>query len=389
MLKFFKKYSKWVSVFILGVALIAVYKTFNSFEFLGNLLYTVVKAVSPFILAFVVAYLLNIPITKLRGLIEKRVKVEFIRKHSLAFSIAAVYVLALVAVAFLLGAILPALFRNLIDMATNLPQYAEDAVDYINGLPVMGTLGIKINSADINEFFKGILRSINNNAYAAGIFSITSGLMSFASEAVKIFIGLIASVYMLVDKERILRGLRRIITAFSKSDKTEQVMERFSYINMIFTQYIYSRLICCMIMAVVCSIILSIMGEKYALLLGIFIGVMDIIPYFGSIISWIVGAIIMAISGGLMHSVWCSILMLIMQQIDGNVIAPRVMGSRLEIRPLTIIIAVSVGGTLFGFVGMIISVPVVAVLKLVFTDYLQLRETAVQAEAEASEAEED
>lgn len=387
MLKFFKKYSKWVSIFILGVALIAVYKTFNSFEFLGNLLYTVVKAVSPFILAFVVAYLLNIPITKLRSLIEKRVQIGFIRKHSLAFSIGAVYIIALIGVVVLLGAILPALFRNLIDMATNLPQYAEEAVDYINNLPFMGTLGIKINSADINDFFRGILKDINNSAYAAGIFSITSGLMSFASEAVKIFIGLIASVYMLVDKERILKGFRYVITSLSKTDKAELVMERFSYINKIFTQYIYSRLICCMIMAVVCSIILSIMGEKYALLLGIFIGVMDIIPYFGSIISWAVGAIIMAISGGLMHSVWCSLLMLIMQQIDGNVIAPRVMGSRLEIRPLTIIIAVSVGGTLFGFIGMIISVPVVAVLKLILSDYLQLR--AKNAQAEGEEAEED
>ena len=385
MLKFFKKYSKWVSIFILGVALIAVYKTFNSFEFLGNLLYTVVKAISPFILAFVVAYLLNIPITKLRALIEKRVQVGFIRKHSLAFSIGSIYIIALIGVVVLLGAILPALFRNLIDMATNLPQYAEEAVDYINNLPFMGTLGVKINSADINDFFRGILKDINNSAYAAGIFSITSGLMSFASEAVKIFIGLIASVYMLVDKERILKGFRYVITSLSKTDKAEQVMERFSYINKIFTQYIYSRLICCMIMAVVCSIILSIMGEKYALLLGIFIGVMDIIPYFGSIISWAVGAVIMAISGGLMHSVWCSLLMLIMQQIDGNVIAPRVMGSRLEIRPLTIIIAVSVGGTLFGFVGMIISVPVVAVLKLVLTDYLQLRAKNAQTETEEAE----
>ena len=74
--------------------------------------------------------------------------------------------------------------------------------------------------------------------------------------------------------------------------------------------------------------------------------------------------------------------MLIMQQIDGNVIAPRVMGSRLEIRPLTIIIAVSVGGTLFGFVGMIISVPLVAVLKLILADYLQMREKNTQAETE-------
>ncbi|MBR0365396.1 MAG: AI-2E family transporter [Clostridia bacterium] len=80
--------------------------------------------------------------------------------------------------------------------------------------------------------------------------------------------------------------------------------------NKIFTQYIYSRLICCVIMAVVCSIILALLGEKYALLLGIFIGVMDMIPYFGSIIATIVSAVIAAISGGLVHAVWCLVALL-------------------------------------------------------------------------------
>ena len=391
MLSFFKKYSKWATIFVVGAALIAVYKTFSSFGFLANVLNTIMYALQPFIVAFVIAYLLNIPVTRLKALIEKKINVPFVEKHALAISIAIVYVASIMVVVFVLWAIVPALFSNLIDMATNMPKIMEETLKYINNTSIMEKIGIEINSEDIDVFFKNILHDINNggmSSYTQGLFSITSGLISFASEGMRVFVGIIASIYMLIDKDRIIRGLKRLIRLLSKNGKISGAFDRLANINTIFTQYIYSRLICCVIMAIVCSIILAIMGEKYALLLGIFIGIMDIIPYFGSIISWIVSGFIMLISGGAAHAAWCSALMLVMQQIDGNVIAPRVMGSRLEIRPLTIIAAVSIGGTLFGFIGMIISVPVVAVGKLIFSDYIQNREKDARKEKFETAAEE-
>ena len=383
MLNFFKKYSKWATIFVVGAALIAVYKTFSSFGFLANVLNTVMYALQPFIVAFVIAYLLNIPVMRVKALIEKKINIRFVQKHAMAFSIAVVYIVSVLILVVVLWAILPALFKNLTDMATNMPKYTQGAVDTINSFTITEKLGIKINSRDIDVFFRNFLQEMNKgdmSDYAQGLFSITSGIISFASEAMRVFVGIIASIYMLIDKDRIIRGLKRLVRILSKNGKVSAAFDRLANINTIFTQYIYSRLICCVIMAIVCSILLAIMGEKYALLLGIFIGIMDIIPYFGSIISWIVSGVIMLISGGPIHAAWCSALMLVMQQIDGNVIAPRVMGSRLEIRPLTIIAAVSIGGTLFGFVGMIISVPVVAVGKLIFSDYLQNREKNARKE---------
>ena len=118
------------------------------------------------------------------------------------------------------------------------------------------------------------------------------------------------------------------------------------------------------------NIIIIVLSIVVILLLGIFIGFMDLIPYFGSIISWVVGLVIMLISGGFSHAIWCSLMVLILQQIDGNVIAPKLTSDRLEVRPLAVIIAVSVGGSLFGFVGMLISVPVVAILKAILSEIL-------------------
>ena len=371
MLDFIKKYSKWASWFILGAALIAVYKTFDSFEALLKAFGTLFDAVKPFIIAFVIAYLLNIPVKRLNTFINKKIRVTFLNKHSNAFSIAAVYIIFLIGVAVILSTLLPALYKNILDMYNNLPYFVDTISGFINNIELLDKLGVQAKVTDIYSVLGGIINPNAIGKYAQGLMSFTSGLLD-------IFIALIASIYMLIDKDRILAGIYRVISTFIKDNRLKGFFERSSKINTIFTQYIYSRLICCTVMAVVCSLVLALMGERYALLLGIFIGFMDMIPYFGSIISWFVSAVVMAISGGVWHAVWCSAIMLIMQQIDGNVLAPKIMGDRLEIRPLAVIVAVSVGGSLFGFVGMLISVPVVAILRLTASEFLESREKAAK-----------
>jgi predicted PurR-regulated permease PerM len=371
MLDFIKKYSKWASWFILGAALIAVYKTFDSFEALLKAFGTLFDAVKPFIIAFVIAYLLNIPVKRLNTFINEKIRVTFLNKHSNAFSIAAVYIIFLIGVAVILSTLLPALYKNILDMYNNLPYFVDTISGFINNIELLDKLGVQAKVTDIYSVLGGIINPNAIGKYAQGLMSFTSGLLD-------IFIALIASIYMLIDKDRILAGIYRVISTFIKDNRLKGFFERSSKINTIFTQYIYSRLICCTVMAVVCSLVLALMGERYALLLGIFIGFMDMIPYFGSIISWFVSAVVMAISGGVWHAVWCSAIMLIMQQIDGNVLAPKIMGDRLEIRPLAVIVAVSVGGSLFGFVGMLISVPVVAILRLTASEFLESREKAAK-----------
>ncbi|MCH5211758.1 MAG: AI-2E family transporter [Oscillospiraceae bacterium] len=397
MLNWIRKYSKWVTLFILGAALIAVYKTFNSFAELKGIISVVMKAIKPFILAFVIAYVINIPAKHLNNLVQKKAKTGFLQKHSWAMSVAFVYVMMVIILVIVFCSVVPMLYKNCMDMIKNMPGIIEQIIEYINNLDVIKRLGINININDLQSAINKWVQSMNSSMvgkYASGALSITSSIMSFASGVMNTFIGVIASIYMIMDKDRIIRSIKRNAKIFSRNSRFEKVLGHLASVNQIFTQYIYSRLICCVIMAVACSIVLALMGEQYALILGLFIGVMDMIPYFGSIISWAVGFVLMTVSGGLFHSIWCSIAMFVMQQIDGNVLAPRVMGSRLEVRPLAIIIAVTVGGSLFGFIGMLVSVPVVAIIRAIFTEYVQSREKAArhanedQAEADIGNPEE-
>lgn len=371
MFNWLKKYSKWATYFLLGTALIAVYKTFDSLDFLWSGLLHVFSAFKPFIIAFAIAYMLNIPVKKLSSLIHTKSKNAFIKTHSTGISITVVYLFFLALIVLIISSVLPAMIDDLIQMYNNIPAYAQSIAEFINNFEPAKKLGIQSETLDLTTQLSNIAEKFFSSDiidYRDGIKTITSGIWSFALAFIDIFIALIASIYMLLDKDRILNVIDRLANRFGSDTKTREFLDHWSRINEIFTQYIYSRLITGGVMAVLCTLVLMLMGESYALLLGIFIGFMDIIPYFGSIISWVVGLIVMAISGGFAHSIWCSAIILVLQQIDGNIIAPKVTGDRLEIRPLAIIIAVSVGGSLFGFAGMLLSVPVVAIIRAILSE---------------------
>ena len=118
---------------------------------------------------------------------------------------------------------------------------------------------------------------------------------------------------------------------------------------------------------------MSIIGVKYSVLLGFMIGLFNIIPYFGAIVAVALSVLITVITGGLSQAIIMAIVVIILQQIDANIINPKIVGNSLKISPLLIIFAVTVGGAYFGFLGMFLAVPVAAVLKIVINDYVEFK----------------
>ena len=112
------------------------------------------------------------------------------------------------------------------------------------------------------------------------------------------------------------------------------------------------------------------MGVKYAILLGVMIGLFNLIPYFGAIIGVGIALIITLLTGGFTQAIWTGIVVIILQQVDANIINPKIVGNSLTVSPLLVIFSVTVGGAYFGFVGMLLAVPVAAVIKIVAGDCL-------------------
>ena len=366
-MKKFEKYYGWIVAFVFCVAVIAVYKTFDNFSNITGYIGTVLRALKPFMLAFIIAYILNMPAKRLQKLLGQ-INKPFISKHVLGISIVIIYLTAFAIVFLILRMLIPALYNNITDLYNSAPGYVEAFKNYLSGFEFAKRFDLA--NLDFNYGIEKLFDSIDMTQfgkYAQGVFSATSGLFDT-------FVAIVASIYMLIDKERLQKSFIYLIGVFLKQKTVDAVINHAKRVNDIFTNYIYSRLTCSIIMAVISSIILAILRVRYALILGLFIGAMDMIPYFGSIISCVVAIGVTFITGGLWKGIWTGVILLVLQQLDGNILGPKIMGQTLEIRPLWIIFAVSVGGTLFGFIGMLISVPVVAIIRAVASEYIKTRE---------------
>ena len=122
------------------------------------------------------------------------------------------------------------------------------------------------------------------------------------------------------------------------------------------------------------SVALSIMNVRYALLLGFLIGLFNLIPYFGAIIAVIVACLITIFTGGITQAIWVAVVLIVLQQIDANIVNPKILKDALEISKILIIFSITVGGAYFGVLGMFLGVPVIAVIKMMLDDYIERNE---------------
>lgn len=369
-MKKFDKYKSWFIAFVFAVAVIAVYKTFDNFYKIAEFIGVLVKSLTPFVVGFVIAYILNIPATKIENLCKKS-KYGVIKKKSKGISIIGVYLLTALIFYVVIRAIAPALYRNAVDLYNNIPGYIDQALATIENLQKQyGFTLFDLNETNIINAFNAFLSKFDItefSKYAKGVVNITSGVIN-------VFIGIIVSVYMLIEKEKISASLKRFIRIFLKEEKCKKLFAGINKVNDIFSRYLFCLVLDATIMAVLSTIILSILKVKYAIILGIMIGMFNLIPYFGAIFAGCLSVIITLLTGGFFQALWAAIFLVILQQVDGNFISPKIMGEVLDASPLLIILAVTLGGGLFGIGGMIISVPIVVTVKMAITEFLNEKE---------------
>lgn len=365
-----KKLNGNIIIFLLALILLIIYKSIDNLAAVGEFFKMIYTSVKPFITAFLIAYILNMPCKSVKKLLEKTGS-EFISKRSKGFSILIVYILALIVLTVTVRTIVPKIYENCLDLYKNFSVYLDGAMNFINGWldrfeynivsldSVTNALLGYVKKIDVTEFSK----------YAQGVINFTSGIMNT-------FISIIASVYMLLDSDRIKKALKYVISVMTSNEKADRLFDYFRKINDIFSKYIYCKIIETVIVGAIATVMLLILNVKYAILLGIFIGFLNLIPYFGSIISTVCVVLITLVTGGVGKGISVAVVLLILEQIDGNYIGPKILNNVLEIRPLWVIFSVAVFGNLFGVIGMLISVPVLVVLKMLVSDYLKNRENA-------------
>ena len=367
---------KWLYWFLYAVAVIVVYKTLDNFTDITNWIKDFFGLLAPFIMAIIISYLFYIPCKKIEKMYNSQ-KYKFMQKHSRGLSVLTVYILALFVIIILINVILPIVSKSLIELASNLPDYYKNAIEFIGSLPensLINKLNIKdiitnIQSIDISGMF-----SIDNMLnYVKGAIGIVRGLFN-------VFVTIMVSIYILMERNEIVGFLGKFSRSIFKKDTSQNLNYYFRKINEIFFTFISSQIFDGIIVGVILSITMLIMGVKYAVLLGFMIGLFNVIPYFGAIIATIIAIIITAFTGGPVQAIWMAVITIILQQIDANIINPKILGNSLSLSPILVIFSVTIGGAYFGILGMFLAVPIATAIKLVLNDFITLKESQKEKE---------
>ena len=221
----------------------------------------------------------------------------------------------------------------------------------------------QISSIDLAKYLS--IESITS--YIKGAISVASGIFD-------VFVTLIISIYTLAEREKILVFLKRVGLALFKEDTYKVVSKYFKRTNEIFFNFISGQIIDAVIVGVITTIAMAIMKVKYAALLGFMIGLFNLIPFFGAIVAVAIAIFITICTGGISKAIWLAIVVIILQQIDANIINPKILGDKLKISPILVIFSVAFAGAYFGVLGMFLAVPVIAMLKLIINDYLEYKQ---------------
>ena len=368
-----KNLSKWMYWFLLAVSVILVYKFLDNFTQIGNSIKSFFDTIAPFLAGTLLAYLLYIPASRIEKKIEKS-KRKFLKKKARGISVFITFVIAILLIIILVNVILPVVTESVIELVNNFQGYWNTAVQRVNDLPENSIL----KSEKVTETIKEIGDNIQNidlkqyinpekiTGYIKSVIGVASGIFD-------IFVAIIVSVYILLQRGQIMRFFRRLSTAIFDEKICNKMEEYINSTNNIFYKFISGQLIDAVVVGIMVTIAMSIIGVKYAVLLGFLIGLFNIIPYFGAIIAVGISILITVITGGLSQAIIMAIVVIILQQIDSNIINPKIIGNSLEISPLIVIFAVTIGGAYFGVLGMFLAVPVAAVLKIVINDWVNYK----------------
>ena len=368
---------RWWSALLLLVAGVLVYKILSHIGTLWAAFGQLIGILSPFIGGFVVAFLLYRPVNAMEKAFQK-CRWKVIARPARVWSILAAYLALAGLLALALVVILPVVIQGVTGLINALPSYYKTLMNFLGDADAQeGILG----SLNITALLEGVYGFIREKLTVQNIIGYLSGILSITSSFLNAVIALIISIYMLAGRERLLATLRRLSEAFLPERLVRLGGHYSRKAADIFCRYMYSMLIDAFCVCLILIPGLYISGIPYPLAFAVFIGIANLIPYFGAIISGSVSVLVLILSGEWGMAIFLGIYILVLQQLDGNILQPRIYGQSVGIEPIYVLLAITVGGGIAGFTGMLIGVPVVAVLKMLVSDWIGHRNRVKQEKA--------
>ena len=366
-----KHFSKWLYWFTLGLAIIICYKAIDTLGIAFSAIGNFISIITPFIIACFLAYLFYKPCMSVEETFNNTKKLKFLKKHRRGFSVLTVYFIVFIILFIVINFIRPALANSVKELALNIPNYYNSAIDFLKNLPE-DSIWSELNVASLVESLESfnITETMMEWVSLENASQYIKGIVGAAGIVFDIFVIIVVSVYILLERNDIKSFIKNLFKATVSEEKNQKLSKIYESSNFVFYNYITSQIIDGFIVGVIVSIIMSIMKIKYAVLLGFMIGLFNVIPYFGAIVAIVIAALITIFTSGASTALWMTIIVIIVQQLDANIINPRILGNSLKISPILVILSTTVGGAYFGVVGMFLGVPVAALIKIFVLEFV-------------------
>nr|WP_284345833.1 AI-2E family transporter [[Clostridium] colinum] len=324
---------------------------------------------SPFIYGIGIAYVLNSSLKFLEAKFFSKITYLNTRKRlKRGLSITTTYALLFSFLIWLISYLIPEIQKSIIDVSEYFKTFDINAFDKMLKQNVPINEGI-IDS--ISNYIEGFLRGFIDQV-PTYLKRILSSTINIASVLLNVILGIVISIYILFDKEEIGEKSKKIVYAIFPKKVSYSLIQFFKEANYTFEKFFVGKMIDSTIIGIIFFVGATLLKAPFAMLLSIIIGITNMIPFFGPFIGGIpvVFITLMFDITNPLKSIWISIFILLLQQFDGNILGPKILGDSIGIKPIGIIFSIIVGGALFGPAGMFFGVPIFAVIFSTFNRFI-------------------
>ena len=352
---------------VVALVTVLVYEIFENMHDVSAAVGTFFSVLKPVFIGIAFAFIANMPMRFLETRVFKRWKICSL-KRAVCQLLAMLFILLIVAAMLFL--IIPRIAGSVVALANGMDGYIESLTAWGSGLWDRLNLNPGVEER-IQSAVQTILAQLDE-LLSALVASAAKFTVSIASTLVDVFFAAIISIYALFNKEKLIFQAKKVVVAIFSERRAERILDVSTRTNQALNHYFYGMIIECTILGTLCFIAMTIFGFPYALLISVVVGVTQIVPIIGPWVSALFGALIILVSDP-SRVIWFIVLVLVVQQIEANVFYPRVVGNAVGLSGIWVMIAVLLGSGLFGVVGIVLCVPVMAVLYTLVSEWVNRR----------------
>ena len=334
-----------------------------------------VRLLSPFIIGLCIAFIVNVLMRALEERVftfMQRSKRKLVRKMRRPLCLVLSILIILGMIAFLLIMIVPEIQRTVQTIASSMPTYILEAQNWVNSMAEKLGLPWEIVS-DIN--WSKAVSAVTSylQEHGASIFNTTIGVTTSVFVGLFNFIlGFVFAIYLLMQKEKIGEQFKRLLYAYIKKERVDKFLSVMSLAQNVYSRFVTGQLTEALIIGVLCFIGMFIFSMPYATLISTLIAFTALIPMIGAFIGTAIGALLILMVDPI-KALWFVVFIIVLQQFESNLIYPRVVGKSVGLPGIWVLAAVTIGGSLFGIGGILLSVPLCSVLYTLLSNAIENR----------------